>query len=123
MLDEWMALAGEFNFHLSSAFIRLLHENMFPPDLNWRILDPREALTLQAELYGRYPLPDRSWEGIPFAVSTVGEDVACFDLTGPPDREALVLPIRDWNGPRWEYMGDRKSFEHWFKADRGGRLI
>ncbi len=88
----------------------------------WRILDPEEARKLKAELDLRFDYPEREWRGIPFARSLVSEDVACFDLRTPPGKEARVLPIRDWHGPRWEFSGECKTFDRWLSEDSEGHL-
>ena len=98
----------------------LVKENDHP--LAWKFLSADEARELMAELDSRYSYPGREWKGIPFARSTVSEDIVCFDLEIPPDREAKVIPIRDWHGPRWEFCGNKKTFSQWLMQDAKGHL-
>ena len=70
----------------------------------------------------RFNYPGREWKGIPFALSTVSEDLACFDLRTPAGQEANVIPIRDWHGPRWEFSGDIRTFDQWLTYDSKGHL-
>lgn len=119
----WHDLAKQHRIKLPEGFINILVDHdTTNTELAWRILPPDEAEQLQTELYKRYPLSERSWLGLPFAVSTTSEDVVCFDLTTPRGEEAYVLPIRDWHGPRWEYMGEKRDFDDWLKSDYMGHL-
>ena len=119
--DKWSGLADLFGIRLPDEFLRMVEDGEKTAG-NWRLFTPREAVLLKADLDNRYDYPGRQWRGIPFARSTVSEDVACFDLDSPAGSEAMVLPIRDWNGPRWEFAGDHRSFSQWIRVDRGGRF-
>jgi hypothetical protein len=90
--------------------------------ISWKFLTASEALSLKAELDLRYNYPGREWRGIPFARSTVSEDVVCFDLKTQEGSEAKILPIRDWHGPRWEYYGESRTFGQWLEQDYKGHL-
>ena len=114
-------MAANLNIQLPVSFTKILvKENSH--QLAWKFLSAAEALSLQAELDTRFNYPGREWRGIPFARSTISEDVACFDLTTPTDQEARVLPIRDWHGPRWEFSGENKTFDQWLTQDSKGHL-
>lgn len=118
---RWTNLAERFKITLPVNFFYLAErEDERPP--KWKFLTPAEALDLKVELDSRFNYPDRQWNGIPFAVSNISEDIVCFDLSTPLGEEAMVLPIRDWHGPRWEYWGDRKTFAQWLASDTKGRL-
>lgn len=122
MMAAWEKLAERFEIRLPGKYLTIAAGDMNIAGLAWRFLPPEEAVKLQQKLYQRYPLPDRQWNGIPFAVSNISEDIVCFDLSTPLGEEAMVLPIRDWHGPRWEYWGDRKTFAQWLASDTKGRL-
>jgi hypothetical protein len=117
----WKKLAKELSILLPETFLNLIAEL---PDkrIAWKFLSAAEALSLKADLDLRFDYPGREWRGIPFARSTVSEDVVCFDLNTPAGIEAQVIPIRDWHGPRWEFSGDIKSFNDWLNQDRKGQL-
>ena len=119
--ENWIELADRLNIRLPAAFLNLQTEKK-EHGLGWKFLSAAEALSLQAELDTRFNYPGREWRGIPFAHSTISEDVACFDLTTPTDQEARVLPIRDWHGPRWEFSGENKTFDQWLTQDSKGHL-
>jgi len=121
LTGRWNQLAGLFKIQLPARFLEVL-ETGPADDLQWRFLDPDQARQLKAELDLRYNYPDREWRGVPFARSTVSEDVVCFDLRTPPGREADVLPIRDWHGPRWEFSGGIRTFDQWLIRDCKGHL-
>ena len=121
LTDRWNQLAGRFEILLPERFLDIL-ELKPHSGFQWRFLDPDEARQLMAELDLRYNYPDREWRGIPFARSTVSEDIVCFDLQTQPDREAKVIPIRDWHGPRWEFSGGTKTFAQWLMHDAKGHL-
>ena len=119
--EEWIKLAKKFNVQLPKAFLEILEDYM-SGILAWKFLSAAEAVSLKAELDIRFNYPGREWKGIPFARSTVSEDVVCFDLETPPGDEAKVLPIRDWHGPRWEFSGGIKTFDQWLTQDSKGHL-
>lgn len=119
--DNWKKLASELEIVLPSEFLRLINE-MPKERIAWKFLSAVEALSLKAELDTRFDYPGREWRGIPFARSTLSEDVACFDLHTHPGEEAMVIPVRDWHGPRWEFSGDIKSFNDWLSHDRKGHI-
>jgi hypothetical protein len=96
--SRWLELANSFDLQLPVKFLDIL-EQEHPAFLHWRFLDPDEARELMAELDTRYNYPDCEWSGVPFARSTVSEDIVCFDLQTPPAFEAKIIPIRDWHGP------------------------
>jgi hypothetical protein len=110
--ENWIELADRLKIKLPAGFLKI-HTDKGDHGLAWKFLSAGEALTLKAELDLRFDYPGREWKGIPFARSTISEDVACFDLDTPPGQEARVIPIRDWHGPRWEFEGYKKSFEQW----------
>ena len=114
-----MELADRLRIRLPRKFLELFGKPEDRPSA-WKFLTVAEAVSFKAELDVRFDYPGREWRGIPFARSIVSEDVACFDLAGSMETEALVIPIRDWHGPRWEYSGDRKTFRNWLKDDREG---
>jgi hypothetical protein len=118
---NWKTLAKKFNIHLPEAFLSLITR---PQDqrIAWKFLSAAEAISLKAELDVRFDYPEREWRGIPFARSTVSEDVVCFDLSRTSGDEAKVLPIRDWHGPRWEFSGGIKTFDQWLTQDSKGHL-
>ena len=116
-IENWIELARRLNIHLPATFLDF-HTEDRDHGLAWKFLSAAEALTLKAELDLRFIYPGREWRGIPFARSTVSEDVACFDLDTPSGEEARVVPIRDWHGPRWEFEGYIKTFEEWIKEGR-----
>ena len=118
---EWIELAQMLNIRLPEAFLQI-HSDSRDHGLAWKFLSAAEAVNLKAELDTRFNYPGREWSGIPFARSTVSEDVACFDLATPPGDEAWVLPIRDWHGPRWEFSGGIKTFDQWLSQDSKGHL-
>ena len=118
---EWIELAQMLNIRLPEAFLQI-HSDSRDHGLAWKFLSAAEAISLKAELDTRFHYPGREWRGIPFARSTVSEDVACFDLATPPGDEAGVLPIRDWHGPRWEFSGGNKTFDEWLTQDSKGHL-
>ncbi|UCF30410.1 MAG: hypothetical protein JSV26_10185 [bacterium] len=120
--EGWRRLAGRYGIQLPGGFLDLLDGIEARSGLAWRFLTAEEAERFKSELDERFDYPDRQWRGIPFARSTVSEDVACFDLDTPAGREAEVLPVRDWHGPRWEFWGDRRSFVQWLASDGEGRL-
>ena len=119
--SRWLELANNLDIRLPAKFLQILGQE-HPAFLHWRFLDPDEARELMAELDLRFNYPGREWVGIPFARSTVSEDVVCFDLATPTGDEAKVLPIRDWHGPRWEFSGDIKAFDEWLARDSKGHL-
>ena len=119
--EEWIKLAKKFNVQPPKAFLEILEDYM-SGILAWKFLSAAEAVSLKAELDIRFNYPGREWKGIPFARSTVSEDVVCFDLETPPGDEAKVLPIRDWHGPRWEFSGGIKTFDQWLTQDSKGHL-
>ena len=121
LVRDWQNLADKLKIHLPASFIHILKTKK-NHQLAWKFLSAAEALSLQAELDTRFAYPEREWRGIPFARSTVSEDVACFDLATPTDQEAMVLPIRDWHGPRWEFSGGIKTFDQWLTQDSKGHL-
>jgi hypothetical protein len=118
---EWLNLATSFDIQLPVKFLEILQQKT-PTYFKWSFLDPHEARKLMAELDLRYNYPGREWRGLPFARSTVSEDVVCFDLQSPPACEAKVIPIRNWHGPRWEFSGDTKTFAQWLTQDAKGHL-
>jgi hypothetical protein len=119
-VNSWKDLAKELSILLPEIFLKLIAE--IPDErIAWKFLSAAEALTLKAELDLRFDYPGREWRGVPFARSTVSEDVACFDLDTPPGEEARVVPIRDWHGPRWEFEGYILSFEEWLTLNRKGQ--
>jgi hypothetical protein len=118
---EWLKLAASFDIQLPAKFLEILQQRT-TADFKWCFLDPDEARKLMAELDRRYNYAGREWEGIPFARSSVSEDIVCFDLTSPRGEETRVLPIRDWHGPRWEFSGDIKTFRQWLAQDSEGNL-
>jgi len=118
---EWIELAQMLNIRLPEAFLQI-HSDSREHGLEWKFLTAAEAISLKAELDLRFNYPGREWVGIPFARSTVSEDVVCFDLSTPPRVEAKVLPIRDWHGPRWEFSGGIKAFDEWLTQDSKGHL-
>ncbi len=117
-VNSWKDLAKELSILLPETFLKLIVE--IPDErIAWKFLSAAEALTLKAELDLRFDYPGREWRGVPFARSTVSEDVACFDLTTPMDGlEARVVAIHDWHGPRWEFEGYILSFQEWMKEGR-----
>ena len=117
----WKKLASILKIQLPEKFVDIIEKGK-SEDFNWRLLDPDEARQFMAELDLRFDYSGREWKGIPFARSTVSEDVACFDLATPPGDEAGVLPIRDWHGPRWEFSGGIKTFDQWLTQDSKGHL-
>ena len=119
--DNWSDLAQKLNILLPATFLEFQTENR-DHGLAWKFLSAAEAVSLKAELDTRFHYPGREWRGIPFARSTVSEDVVCFDLETPPGDEAGVLPIRDWHGPRWEFSGGIKTFDQWLSQDSKGHL-
>ena len=119
--DKWIELAQRLNICLPETFLEI-HTEGREHGLAWKFLSAQEALSLMADLDSRFNYPGREWRGIPFARSTVSEDVACFDLATPTDQEARVLPIRDWHGPRWEFSGENKTFHQWLTQDSKGHL-
>ncbi len=119
--DRWNLLADQLEIQLPKKFLDIIEKRTLD-NFYWRFLDPHEARKLMAELDIRFNYPGREWKGIPFARSTVSEDVVCFDLETPPGDEARVLPIRDWHGPRWEFSGDIKTFDQWLTQDSKGHL-
>ena len=119
--ENWETLAKELNIRLPGTFLSLITRPQ-KQRIAWKFLSAPEAIRLMAELDVRFDYPGREWRGIPFARSTVSEDVACFDLTTPTDQEAMVLPIRDWHGPRWELSGEIKTFYQWLTQDSKGHL-
>jgi hypothetical protein len=121
LIREWQTLAANLKIQLPVSFTEIPVKGN-SHQLAWKFLSAAEALSLQAELDTRFTYPEREWRGIPFACSTVSEDVACFDLTTPTDQEARVLPIRDWHGPRWEFSGENKTFDQWLTQDSKGHL-
>lgn len=110
-----------FQIQLPQAFYSIL-QNEDEVLSGWRFLERDEALRLKAELDARYDYPGREWRGIPFASSTTSEDVVCFDLSGESETEALVVPVRNWHGPRWEFAGSMKTFRQWLRHDSGGNI-
>jgi len=114
-------LAANLKIQLPVSFTEILVKGN-SHQLAWKFLSATEALSLQAELDTRFTYPEREWRGIPFARSTVSEDVVCFDFATPTDQEAMVLPIRDWHGPRWEFSGGIKTFDQWLTQDLKGHL-
>ena len=120
-IKEWIELAQMLNIRLPEAFLQI-HSDSRDHGLPWKFLSAAEAISLKADLNGRFDYPGREWRGIPFAGSKVSEDVVCFDLETPPGVEARVLPIRDWHGPRWEFSGDIKTFDQWLNQDSKGHL-
>lgn len=121
--DAWRALAKDLGITLPETFYTILDGyDTRTTALAWRFISPFEAQELQTDLYRRYPIPERTWYGLPFAISTTSEDVVCFDLTTPEGEIARVLPIRDWHGPRWEYLGEKRDFEDWLRNDYIGFL-
>jgi len=121
LTDRWNQLANQLAIQLPEKFLDIIEIGP-AEELQWRFLDPNEARQLKAELDLRFHYPGREWRGIPFARSTVSEDVVCFDLETPPGDEAGVLPIRDWHGPRWEFSGGIKTFDQWLSQDSKGHL-
>ena len=121
LTEQWIEIARTMNIRLPKAFLEFLTEDR-NHGLAWKFLSAAEALSLQAELDIRFDYPEREWRGIPFARSTVSEDIVCFDLATPTDQEAMVLPIRDWHGPRWEFSGGIKTFDQWLTQDSKGHL-
>ena len=121
IVTGWKELASSLDIRLPPSFLDIISSKS-ELVLNWRILDPDEARKFMADLDVRFNYPGREWRGIPFARSTISEDVACFDLTTPTDQEARVLPIRDWHGPRWEFSGENKTFDQWLTQDSQGHL-
>ncbi len=121
LVTEWLTLAAKLKIELPESFTEILVTGYDQP-LAWKFLSAAEAISLKAELDLRYNYSDREWEGIPFARSTVSEDIVCFDLTSPRGEETRVLPIRDWHGPRWEFSGDIKTFRQWLAQDSKGNL-
>ena len=119
--DKWIELAQRLNIRLPETFLEFPTEGR-DHGLAWKFLSAAEAIRLMAELDVRFNYPGREWRGVPFARSTISEDVACFDLTTPTDQEARVLPIRDWHGPRWEFSGENKTFDQWLTQDSKGHL-
>ena len=117
----WLELANSLDLQLPVKFLEIL-EQEHPAFLKWKFLGPDEARELMAELDSRYNYPGREWKGVPFACSTVSEDIVCFDLQTPTGQEAKVLPIRDWHGPRWEFYGGTKNFAQWLTQDAKGYL-
>ena len=116
-VNSWKDLAKELSILLPEIFLKLIVE--IPDErIAWKFLSAVEALTLKADLDLRFDYPGREWRGVPFARSTVSEDVACFDLDTPPGEETRVVPVRDWHGPRWEFEGYILSFEEWMKEGR-----
>jgi len=120
--ENWTELAAKLNISLPAVFLDLQTEKK-GHGLAWKFLSAAEAISLKAELDIRFNYPERKWRGIPFARSTVSEDVVCFDLSSSPVGEANVLPIRDWHGPRWEFSGGIKTFDQWLTQDSKGHLI
>ncbi|UCG38780.1 MAG: hypothetical protein JSV00_00665 [bacterium] len=118
---NWKRLAEELGIRLPERFLLILDEAL-DGTAAWQYLSAAEAVGLKAELDRRFDYPGRQWRGIPFARSRVCEDVACFDLATPRDREAQVIPVRDWHGPRWEFARDLKTFHRWLTEDREGHL-
>ena len=120
-VNSWKDLAKELSILLPEIFLKLIAE--IPDErIAWKFLSAEEAISFKAELDLRFDYPGREWRGVPFARSTVSEDVACFDLDTTSGEEARVVPIRDWHGPRWEFSGNIKSFEHWLIQDRKGHI-
>lgn len=118
---EWLNLAEKCSIQLPEAFLEILEDDMTGV-LAWKFLSTFEARKLMADLDLRYNYPGREWRGVPFARSTVSEDIVCFDLQSPPACEAKIIPIRDWNGPRWEFSGETKNFVQWLTQDAKGHL-
>jgi hypothetical protein len=112
-VNSWKDLAKELSILLPEIFLKLIAE--IPDErIACKFLSAEEAISFKAELDLRFDYPGREWRGVPFARSTVSEDVACFDLTTPMDGlEARVVTIHDWHGPRWEFEGYVKTFEEW----------
>jgi hypothetical protein len=121
LIKDWIQLARVLNIHLPEAFLEFFTEDR-DHGLAWKFLSAAEAISIKAELDIRFNYPGREWKGIPFARSTVSEDVVCFDLETSPGDEAKVLPIRDWHGPRWEFSGGIKTFDQWLTEDSKGHL-
>ncbi len=121
LVRDWQTLAAKLKIHLPASFIHILVTKN-DHQLAWKFLSAAEAISLKAELDTRFHYPGREWKGIPFARSTVSEDVVCFDLETPPGDEAGVLPIRDWHGPRWEFSGGNQTFDEWLTQDSKGHL-
>jgi hypothetical protein len=121
LVNQWDELVGQLEIRLPENFRHLWERSTDRPS-GWKILDADEARQFKAELDTRFNYPGRQWRGVPFARSTASEDVACFDLTGGLDAEALVIPVRDWHGPRWEFDGKLKSFEQWLDEDSKGKI-
>ena len=71
---EWISLAKELDIQLPVAFLEIQEDDMTGV-LAWKFLFAAEALSLKAELDSRYNYPGREWRGIPFARSTVSEDI------------------------------------------------
>ncbi len=116
-IENWIALAEKLDITLPKTFLDLQTEKQ-GRGLAWKFLTAAEALTLKADLDLRFDYPGREWRGVPFARSTVSEDVACFDLTTPMDGlEARVVTIHDWHGPRWEFSGYSHTFEEWLREN------
>ena len=122
MVREWQTLATNLIIQLPVSFTEILVKGN-SHQLAWKFLSAAEAISLKAELDIRFNYPGREWRGIPFARSKVSEDVVCFDLETPTGVEARILPIRDWHGPRWEFSGDKKTFDQWLNQDSKGHLI
>jgi hypothetical protein len=122
LTDRWNQLADQLAIQLPKIFLDIIEKGALD-NFHWRFLDPDEARQFMAELDIRFDYPGREWRGIPFARSSVSEDVVCFDLETPPGVEAKVLPIRDWHGPRWEFSGGIKTFAQWITQDSKGHLI
>ena len=120
LTKDWKELADSLEITLPALFLENLEKDT--GGLAWKFLSAAEAISFKAELDLRFDYPGREWRGIPFARSTVSEDVACFDLKTPGNVEAHVIPIRDWHGPRWEFSGDTKTFQEWFVLDHKGHL-
>jgi len=118
---DWIELADRLRIELPASFLNLLKKPDERPNA-WKFLSAAEAISLKAELDARFHYPGREWRGIPFARSTVSEDVVCFDIATAPGNEAKVLPIRDWHGPRWEFSGGIKTFDQWLSQDSKGHL-
>ena len=95
--DNWRKLAEELSIRLPDRFLELLAGKSVT-QLAWKFLSAAEAVCFKAELDSRFDYPGREWKGIPFARSTMSEDVACFDLRTMDGTEELPSQLRGPGG-------------------------